>query len=172
MQGNNLAQLEVYNRYYAAMYNTALRIVKQSDEAEDIMQEAFLTAFTKLHTYKGEADFGAWLKRIVVNKSISKYRKQVHHEAIEEHKITNATDENMSANEENYSTLKAQKVVNAIGRLKASYRTVLTLHYIEGYDYEEITEIINISYANCRTMISRAKERLRKELLEKENSSL
>src|SRR5690606_9487976 len=58
------------------MYNTAIRIVKDSAEAEDVMQEAFLSAFTKLHTFKGEVAFGAWLKRIVINKSIHQYKRQ------------------------------------------------------------------------------------------------
>ncbi len=75
-QGKQSAQLEVYNRYYKAMYNTALRIVKHTAEAEDVMQESFLKAFTKLHTFKGDVAFGAWLKRIVINNSIYHYKKQ------------------------------------------------------------------------------------------------
>ena len=66
--------MEIYNRYYKAMYNTALRIVKDTAEAEDVMQEAFLSAFTKLDTFRGEVTFGAWLKKIVVNKSLMSYR--------------------------------------------------------------------------------------------------
>jgi len=100
------------------MYNTSLRIVKDSAEAEDVMQESFLSAFTKLHTFKGEVTFGSWLKRIVINNSIYHYRKQLS----------------------------------------------LTLHLIEGYDYEEISKIMDISYANCRTIISRAKQSLRNKL--------
>jgi RNA polymerase sigma-70 factor (ECF subfamily) len=69
--------MEIYNRYYNAMYNTAVRIVKNSAEAEDVMQESFLNAFTKLHAFKGEVTFGAWLKRIVINNSIYHYRKQL-----------------------------------------------------------------------------------------------
>ena len=76
MLGKQGAQLEVYNRYYKAMYNTALRIVKDSAEAEDVMQDSFLNAFTKLSSFKGEVTFGAWLKRIVINNSIHHYRKQ------------------------------------------------------------------------------------------------
>ena len=75
-EGKQTAQMEVYNRYYKAMYNTALRIVKNSAEAEDVMQESFLNAFTKLHTFKGEVTFGSWLKRIVINNSIYHFRKQ------------------------------------------------------------------------------------------------
>ena len=73
--GNQQAQLAVYNRYYKAMYNTSLRIVKDNAEAEDIMQESFLSAFTKLDSYNAESSFGSWLKRIVVNNSISSYNK-------------------------------------------------------------------------------------------------
>ena len=69
------AQLDVYKAYYKAMYNTAYRILKDNFEAEDIMQEAFLTVFTKMDTYKGEVTFGAWLKRIVINKSLTQLKK-------------------------------------------------------------------------------------------------
>jgi RNA polymerase sigma factor (sigma-70 family) len=69
------AQLHLYKAYYKAMYNTAHRILKDSFEAEDMMQEAFLTAFTKLDSYKGEVAFGAWLKRIVINKSLTQLKK-------------------------------------------------------------------------------------------------
>ena len=73
--GNQFAQMEVYNRYYKAMYNTAVRIVHDNYEAEDIMQEAFLNAFTKLDTLKDSRTFGSWLKRIVINKSIYHYNQ-------------------------------------------------------------------------------------------------
>ncbi|MEE3224849.1 MAG: RNA polymerase sigma factor, partial [Bacteroidota bacterium] len=73
--GNQHAQLTVYKRYYKAMYNTSLRIVKDSAEAEDVMQESCFSAFKKLDSYSGEANFGSWLKRIVVNNSISSYNK-------------------------------------------------------------------------------------------------
>ena len=70
LRGDPRAQMEIYDRYYKAMYNTSLRIVKDSATAEDIMQESFLSAFTKLDTFKGEVTFGAWLRGIGVNKSI------------------------------------------------------------------------------------------------------
>ena len=68
--------MEIYDRYYKAMYNTAYRIVKDPAEAEDVMHESFLCAFSKLHTFKGDVTFGAWLKRIVINNSIYHYKKQ------------------------------------------------------------------------------------------------
>jgi RNA polymerase sigma-70 factor (ECF subfamily) len=148
------------------MYNISLRIVKDSAEAEDIMQESFLNAFTKLHTFKGEVTFGAWLKRIVINNSIYHYKKQQKkNEVALEDVMYRVEDNDGVASDHAFTELKAQKVMEAMKRLKDNYRISLTLHLIEGYDYEEISGIMNISYANCRTTISRAKESLRRKLL-------
>ena len=166
LEGKQNAQLTVYNRYYKAMYNTSLRIVKNGDEAEDVMQESFLKAFTKLHTFKGEVAFGAWLKRIVINNSIQHYRKQQKMSEIALDEVLYKVEDNeTSVPDHAFTELKAQKVMETMVRLKDNYRISLTLHLIEGYDYEEVSRIMNISYANCRTTISRAKDSLRKKLI-------
>jgi len=168
LDGKQSAQLEVYNRYYKAMYNTAVRIVKKSDEAEDVMQESFLSAFTKLHTFKGEVTFGSWLKRIVINNSIYQYRKQQKKNEVALEDVLYKVEDNEIgiADSHAFTEPKAQKVMETMKRLKDNYRVSLTLHLIEGYDYEEICEIMNISYSNCRTTISRAKESLRNKMTE------
>lgn len=164
-EGNSLAQMEVYNRYYLAMYNIALRIVKQTDEAEDVMQEAFITAFTKLDSFKGEADFGAWLKKIVVNNGISKYRKLKNFETLEDNKQqSDFINPEETDTFEELNQLKVNEVLKSMNQLKNNYQLVLNLFYIEGYDHEEICEIMKISYANCRTLLSRAKDSLRNQL--------
>ena len=166
-QENQLAQMEVYNRYQAAMYNVAVRIVKDTAEAEDVMQESFITAFSKLDTFRGEASFGSWLKRIVVNNSISQYKKTNRFVALPEYEIADQADESSfdGISEDDYTQTKAAQVLNCLDSLNESYKRILTLHLIEGYDYEEVCEILQISYANCRTLISRAKEKLRNKLL-------
>jgi len=166
LDGKQSAQIEIYNRYYKAMFNTALRIVKDSAEAEDVMQESFLSAFTKLHSFKGEVTFGSWLKRIVINNSIYHYRKQQKKNEVALDDIMYKVEDNDGvASDHVFTELKAQKVMETMKRLKDNYRISLTLHLIEGYDYEEISTIMNISYANCRTTISRAKESLRKKMI-------
>jgi len=166
LEGKQSAQMEIYNRYYKAMYNTALRIVKDSAEAEDVMQESFLNAFTKLHSFKGEVTFGSWLKRIVINNSIYHYRKQRKKNEVALDDILYKVEDNDGiASDHVFTELKAQKVMETMKRLKDNYRVSLTLHLIEGYDYEEISTIMNISYANCRTTISRAKESLRNKMI-------
>ncbi len=148
------------------MYNTAIRIVKDSAEAEDVMQESFLNAFTKLQTFKGEVTFGSWLKRIVINNSIYHYRKQQKKNEVALDDVMYKVEDNDGVvSDYGITELKAQKVMETMNCLKDNYRVSLTLHLIEGYDYEEISSIMNISYANCRTTISRAKESLRKKLI-------
>lgn len=164
LKQDQAAQLEVYNRYYRAMYNTALRIVKDSAEAEDIMQDSFLIAFIKLDTFKGDASFGSWLKRIVVNNSITAYKKQVRlGEVPLDNTLYKLADEPATTPCDT-SELQVQHVMRSMDKLKENYRVVLSLHLIDGYDYKEISTILKISYANCRTTISRAKESLRKKL--------
>ena len=149
------------------MFNTAYRIVKDRFEAEDIMQESFLSAFTKLDDLKDCNTFGAWLKRIVINNSIYKYNKSTKYDDVHLDDVLYKIEDTDGIPESyEFISLKAQQVLEALKTLKDNYRVSLTLNLIEGYDYEEICQIMNISYANCRTTISRAKESLRKKLLE------
>ena len=167
-KGNQLAQLEVYNRYQNAMYNTAFRIVKNTAEAEDVMQESFIAAFAKLETFKGTASFGSWLKRIVINNSIAQYRKSQRFVDMDEQDFREEEiDSAYGMDEEDYTMLKASEIIKCMDEIHVNYRQALTLHFIEGYDYEEMCDILEISYANCRTLISRAKESLRKKLVVK-----
>ena len=163
--GNQRAQLEVYNRYYKAMYNAAFRIVKDKFEAEDIMQESFLTAFNKLDNLNEAVTFGAWLKRIVINNSIYHYKKSGKHSDVPLDDVIYKVEDDQGLSEDyEFTNIKAKQVLDTMATLKENYRVSLTLNLIEGYDYEEICEIMNISYASCRTTISRAKDKLRNEL--------
>jgi RNA polymerase sigma-70 factor (ECF subfamily) len=149
------------------MYNIVFRIIKDEHFAQDVMQEAFLKVFIKINDYREEVAFGAWLKRIVINSSIDFCKKQnkFHQEDFSDNLILLAeTDESMS-DATDFNNLKAKQVIEVLQTLKESYRMILTLFYIEGYDQEEISEILKISYPNCRTTLSRAKENLRIKLM-------
>ncbi|WP_408031420.1 RNA polymerase sigma factor [Tenacibaculum xiamenense] len=156
------AQMLIYQQYYKAMYNSAYRILKDEFEAEDLMQEAFLSAFSKLHTFKGEVTFGAWLKRIVINKSLTQLKKNTRYDVVKMEVIPNYEIEEETID---YSGLNVKQVLKTIESLKENYRVILTLNLIEGYDYEEISEILNYTNENVRTTISRAKKKLKQELL-------
>ncbi len=170
LKGKQSAQLEVYKCYYKAMYNTALRILNDSFEAEDIMQESFLTAFSKLSTFKSESKFGnenvpfgSWLKRIVVNKSLTQLKKNKNIQSWNDNniEINNLSVEEEDSVDANYNSLKVKEILNAIKKLKDNYKVVLTLSLIEGFDNDEIAEILKTNNQSVRTTISRAKSKLR-----------
>jgi len=158
LQGDANAQFELYKKYYKAMFNTALRILNDRFEAEDVMQDAFLAAFTKLTSYSGTVSFGAWLKRIVINKSLTALKKNSRFETVPIEVVKQPDSEPDTCD---YQGLQAATVLTTLQQLKPNYKIALTLHLIEGYDYEEVAQIMDISYENSRTVISRAKNKLR-----------
>lgn len=161
-KGDAKAQFELYKVYYKPMYNVCLRMVGNPVEAEDVMQEAFLKAFTKIDTYEGMVSFGAWLKKIVINRSLDYLKKRkVKFEEINE-KIPEEEPEGIVISEVHTEYLK-----KAIQQLPDGYRVVLTLYLLEGYDHEEIAQILGISNGSSRSQYLRAKLKLR-ELLKKE----
>lgn len=143
------------------MFNVSFRILNNQELAEDIMQESFLTAFTKLDTFIGNVTFGAWLKKIVINKSINEYQNNNKYifSTLDETKL-----ELKDELKDDFENINTEKVIKSLLKIKEDYRIIITLHFIEGYDLKEISEILNITYENCRTKMSRAKESLRLKL--------
>ncbi len=162
-EGSQKAQFQLYKLYYKAMYSVSLRIVNDEMEAEDVMQEAFLSAFNKMDTYEGEVSFGAWLKRIVVNRSLDYLKKRKVRFVEVNERITQLADYQMETKEIDAKVLK-----NAIQHLSDGYRVVLSLYLIEGYDHEEISHILGITNSASRTQLLRAKNKLRELLKGKE----
>ncbi len=136
-----------------------MRIVNNIEEAEDILQEAFLSAFRNIKSYKWEAAFGAWLKRIVVNYSINHIRKKkLEVVSMEESKPVEKVEETPPDYE---LELTVEKVRNAIQLLPDGYRVVFSLYLLEGYDHGEIAEILNITESTSKSQYNRAKKKLR-----------
>ncbi len=156
---NRRAQCEIYKLYYRAMYSTSLRILNNTAEAEDIMQEAFLDAFKKIEQYTGSGSFGGWLKRIVVNKSLDALKRAKDNSYIEEFEIDVAENYEEVVYEEEIIN-STEKIKSAVKVLPNEYRIVLSLFLFEGYDHEEISSILKISNASSRTRYSRAKTKL------------
>lgn len=158
-RNNRRAQLQVYDLYVEAMYKTAYGFTNDMAVAEDLTQEAFLKAFTKIGQYKNTVTFGAWLKRIVVNTCLDWLKKR---------KLdTQTIDENMEeplADEENWETdrpVSAEQIYSAMEKLPENYKTIAKLYLLEGYDHGEIAQILNISQTASRSQLCRAKNKLR-----------
>jgi len=157
-RGDRNAQFRIYKLYYKAMFNTSLRIVNDTAEAEDIMQESFLDAFQRLDSYSGQGSFGSWLKRIVVNNSLDSLRRVKDTVSIDDAGLD--VPEEKEENHEAEIRFQAREVVKAIQLLPEEYRIIISLYLLEGYDHEEISEILNISNQLSRTRYSRARQKL------------
>lgn len=153
----------MYKLYSRSMYNVGFRIVNNTEEAEDVLQEAFISAFRNLHHYRGDSTFGAWLKRIVINKAINYLHKRKAERMPD--------DEHWDVREEEVENIlegfpfSVEQVRSAIDRLPDGYRSVLSLYLLEGYDHAEIGEIMGITESTSKSQFNRAKKKL-KDLLE------
>jgi RNA polymerase sigma factor (sigma-70 family) len=158
-QGDTQSFQTLYRQYSKAMFNTSLRIVNNTADAEDVLQESFLDAFRSLHDFHYRSTFGAWLKKIVINKSINILRKRRNDLVDMESTELQAVPEEDGINEEEIQ-YRVEEVKKMITRLPDGYRTVLSLYLLEGYDHEEISQILNISHNTVRTQYVRAKQKL------------
>jgi RNA polymerase sigma-70 factor (ECF subfamily) len=159
-RGHRSAQFELYRLYSRAVYNTLLRMVRHAHDAEDLLQSTFIEVFTKIDTFRYESSLGAWIKRIAINKAINflKSRRVVFQDIDKQGEVPEKADEDGPLE------LTVERVNHAIRELPDGYRMVFTLYALEGYDHEEIGEILGISPATSKSQYSRAKARLR-ELL-------
>jgi RNA polymerase sigma factor (sigma-70 family) len=158
-QGSKKACYELYRLYSKAMLNVAFRILDSMDEAEDVLQESFLDAFNKVKDFRQETTFGLWLKQIVVNRSINLLRKRkIEWVEMESEQLENIADEQQPDEED--MQYKVAQVKQAMQLLPEGYRVVLSLYLLEGYDHEEIGQILNITENTSRTQFLRAKRKL------------
>jgi len=157
-KGNSRAQFRLYNQYAKAMYNIAYRMLNNREDAEDILQETFVDCFRNINSFRFESTFGAWLKRILINKCINHLQKK---------RIDlTLTDElpNIGYEEEEETAYDISKITRGIEMLPDGYRVILSLYLLEGYDHSEIAQIMGISESTSKSQYSRAKEKLRSQL--------
>ncbi len=161
-KGNSKAQYQLYQLYAKAMYNTCYRMMNSRSEAEDMLQEAFTEAFMKLHTFRYESTFGAWLKRIVVNKCLNEIKKRkADLNFVEDMTIYNEKKDN----EDFITGLNTDNIKKAMKQLPEGSRMIFSLYLLEGYDHREIAQILNTSESNSKSQYMRAKRKI-KEILE------
>jgi RNA polymerase sigma-70 factor (ECF subfamily) len=166
-QGDDRAFHELYKLYSRAMFNICVRMMNSREEAEDLLQDAFVSAFKNIDYYREESTFGSWLKRIVINKCINAINKKSVELAELNESITKEEElEDEGSGDLLYEELSVDGIKHAIAKLSTGYRTVLTLYLLEGYDHLEIAEILGISESTSKTQYLRAKKRLREILKE------
>lgn len=167
-KGDQRSQMQIYKLYYKAMFNTSLRIVGNKSDAEDIMQDSFIDAFQKIDQYGEDGSFGGWLKRIVVNNSLDHLHKNKNETELKDHmEVVESENESDDMNK-----IRLVDIKEALKKIKEEYRVIISLYLFDGYDHEEISEILNISYNLSRTRYSRARKKLKDkiEIIQKERS--
>ncbi len=154
--------MQLYKQYCDGMFIVASRYLKDAAAAEDAMQEAFIKAFRKLSQFKGDVTFGAWLKRIVVNTCLDTIKaRKIDAELINEEVIHIADDEHdWSVSDET----TVEEITSAIEQLPENYKVVVQLFLLEGYDHQEISEVLGISESASRTNLHRGKTQLKESL--------
>ena len=163
MKGDVRAQYQLYTLYSKAMYNICYRMTNQKEEAEDMLQESFSYAFSKLGSFRFESSFGAWLKRIVVNTCINHLKKKRVDLVYTEHQ-----SDPVSADESvDYGEIRFQvkRVMKALEKLPEGYRIVFSLYLLEGYDHKEIAEILGVTESTSKSQFLRAKQKIKEMLM-------
>lgn len=166
--GNQNAQMQVYDAYCQAMFTVACHYLKVEEDAKDAMQDGFLKAFTNMHNYQPHFTFGAWLKRIIINQCLDVLKKNKLEFANVE------LSELRLINEDNWdfdSVISKTEILEAIKQLTPKYKIVVQLYLIEGYDHQEISEILNIPVKTSRTHLRRGKQKLQDLLKHKYNEA-
>ena len=158
-EGNPKAQYQLYKLYSKAMFNICVRMLNSIEEAEDLLQESFTDAFMKLNSFRYESSFGAWLKRIVINKCINSMQKR---------KVDLVYPDQQAEPEYREETvdytqieMDVRKIHAATEKLPDGYRVIFNLYALEGYDHAEISQILGISESTSKSQYLRAKQKIR-----------
>jgi len=164
-KGDQQSIYKLYKMYVRAMYNVSIRIVANPLDAEDILQESFASAFCNMKTYKGEASFGAWLKRIVINKSINHVKKQKIWFA--EIETEDVPDEDELSDDNPFNGISPEMIHEAIKTLPAKAKAVFSLYLLEEYQHKDIAKMLNISESTSKSQYQYARKILQERLLKR-----
>lgn len=162
---NRQAQQELFVRFSYMMKGICLRYAPNETEAEDILQESFIRVFKNLDHYSEKGPFGAWIRKITVNTALENYRKN---KSIKQQlsNVLELTDLNPIAPDNAIEQLNLEELLRKIQQLPTGFRTVFNLYAVEGYNHQEVGELLGISEGTSKSQYSRARLLLRKMIEE------
>lgn len=158
--GNRKAQHQIYELFAPKMLSVCRQYLKHMEEAEAVMLSGFLKVFTRLDSFKGEGSFEGWIRRIMVNESISRLRQNKNLEFRSEQEIENSMDHAAYIE----SAMEVEEIQKLIDELADGYRTVFILYAVEGYKHSEIAELLNISENTSKTQLYKARKQLQQHV--------
>jgi RNA polymerase sigma-70 factor (ECF subfamily) len=158
--GRPKSQEELYRRFASSMYGVCLQYASSEDDAQDILQDGFIKVFGKLDQVKNPAAFPGWIRRVMINTALEKYRSLVHLQRVDD-----AKDEKLEiSGEEVLNDLTCEELVALIQTLSPKYRMVFNLYAVEGYNHKEISETLGISVGTSKSNLSRARAILQEKI--------
>ncbi len=162
-KGDGSSQEKLYRQYSGAMYGLCLQYASSEEDAQDILQDGFVKVFKKIDQVKDPNAFPGWIRRVMINTALERYRSQVLLKRVDDE--PNLADEQVSENV--LTQLNAESLVMMIQELSPKYRMVFNLYAIEGYNHKEIAEMLSISEGTSKSNLSRARailqEKVKKE---------
>jgi len=165
-KGDRVAQKVVYDRLASRMFPVCIRYVGDRSVAEDILQEGFITLFTRIGTYKGEGSFEGWARRIFVTTALMHLRKKDALRMSDDLEAARGLKTDTTTQMEN---IGYKELMDMVMSLPTGFRTIFNMYAVEGYSHKEIAEILGISEVTSRTQFSRARAVLQKKIKEREN---
>ncbi|EAQ39601.1 RNA polymerase sigma factor, sigma-70 family [Dokdonia sp. MED134] len=152
------AQADLYKRYASVLFSVCLKYAPNYTEAEDILQDAFITIFDKITQYKNKGSFEGWLKRVVINTALQRYRKPGVYSLVNEENIKEVEVEVEE------DAIPLDYLLSIIQELPDRYRMVFNLYVMDGYSHREISELLTISQGTSKSNLARARIILKEKI--------
>ena len=162
--GQRAFQTKLYDQFAPKMFGVCMRYARSNEEAEDILHEGFLRVFNYIKNFEGSGSFEGWIRKIMVNCALARYRNKVHLSPVVE--LSNSGNE-VSSTSDIVSDLSAKELLALVQKLPPAYRLVFNLHVFEGYKHREIAEALGISEGTSKSNLSDARAFLQKTLTAK-----
>ena len=168
-KGDRKAQKALFDRLAPRMFPVCIRYAGDRETAEDILQDGFVTLFSKLDTYKGEGSFEGWARKIFVNTALMYLRKK---DALKMSDDLENARHLASGTTTQIENIGYKELIKLVTSLPTGFRTVFNMYVLEGYSHKEIAEILNITETTSRTQLSRARVWLQNRIKETENDRI
>ena len=163
--GDRIAQKQLYEKYNSLFFVICLRYMPTREEAEDVLIMGFTAIFTKINTFKQEGSFEGWMKKIIVNTAISSLRlNSKYYDTEREVEELEQSGKTELVNNEIYEQINTKDILSQIQQMADGYRTIFNLYAIEGYSYEEIAQMMNVSVGTVRSQLAKARKILQRKL--------
>lgn len=164
IQQHAASQKEVFIRYSSKMLGVCNRYARNTADAQDILQEAFIKVFNKMHQFKFEGSFEGWVRRIVVNTALKKYTLNRYKHEVNGYELKEQDETTIEPSA--YSHLSQKEIIALINKLPEGYKLVFNLHVIEGYPHEEIATMLGIQPSTSRSQLVKARNMLQKQIID------